>query len=461
MKIQSIKVENFMGISNLSVTELGQVNQFFGENASGKTSLSSALKFAFEGTAKDKDCLRRGAKEGYVELTFKAKDQDFYLKRELPSGEVMLKINGAWMKDRKNAILKNLFGIHSFQPQNIVSPKERAKVFSSLVTEEFVMPTEIKKFENAVDYLPQDLDKKSPIECLNRIQTQLDLYRKITGREKKQAKAVYEECEASHKKAFTEAMELGTDFEKVRPLNELLAEKAKFDQRLQDAEGIEIEIRSKLNQVKELEAKKKFYEEQMSALKVNISNAGTKIEVFSQQVEELSRKVVSIEKPEELLLEIQIAKRKEEIQPLKNKAEKHKEIYKEKEAEYYNINGFLQDEYKKLYGRYIDPLKEKIPSLDYKDGVWLYEGNSIQSLSKSETMRLALDIKRSQGLESDIVVMDNAELFDEDIAKGLELNQEGTTYFLTKVGLPFDMEGTKTPMVKPVPMEENMDDLKI
>ena len=162
------------------------------------------------------------------------------------------------------------------------------------------------------------------------------------------------------------------------------------------------------------------------------------------------------------MLQIEWAKKRSDLAPFKEKLEKNKKEFDNKEKEYYDINKFLTYDYQKLYSKYIEPLKQKIPAIDYLDGVWTFEGKAIESLSKSETMRLALDIKKVQGIDSDIIVIDNAELFDPETAKELQLNQQGATYIFTKVDKPFDIEGSKKiELESNEPVEETKYEIKI
>lgn len=82
--------------------------------------------------------------------------------------------------------------------------------------------------------------------------------------------------------------------------------------------------------------------------------------------------------------------------------------------------------------------------MSFTEGVWRYRGLDVKNLSRSETIDLSLKLIEAQGKTSNVVVVDNAEMFDKETIKRLSLNTKGTSFLLMKVGEAFNIEGSKT-----------------
>lgn len=442
MKIKKLSIKNFKGISNVDFHDLKQVIQFVGSNASGKTSIHDALQFLFSPGKTSASLVRQGERKAEVKMECEVKGQKIEILKHLTSeGKQALdiRINGEIYKDSKSVILKNLLGIASFQPDKIISPKERFNVFSSLIEEKFSYPTEIEFFE-ADDFLPskETLASENPIKALSSIENGLKNYRLIIGREKKSSKSLYEETRLNYAKKMEKIEKEKTTLNKkeIDPWEKLIEKKASYDS----------EAQNYLKNKTELENNKG----ELKLLTLQIEDLNKKLQDLTIQkrvVESDIKKTESNLKPPgeypgSLILEIKISEMINESKKLKDNLDEYERDFNLKESKYSEINSFLQNDFCNLYGKYIKSIQKQIPEIDFQEGNWLYKGKNIETLSRSETMTLALQLVEAQGRDSNIVAVDNAEMFDDETAGILSIKTPGTTFCLFKVGEPFNLESS-------------------
>ena len=117
-----IGIKNFLSIADVEI-KAGKINQVFGKNNQGKTSIIKAIEFAFKGST-DPDLIRSGEESAEVVLELK---DNMVISRKLNSaGKQTLSVTKAGMKAQgPQSYLSQLFEGISFNPLEILDPKSR------------------------------------------------------------------------------------------------------------------------------------------------------------------------------------------------------------------------------------------------------------------------------------------------------------------------------------------------
>jgi len=94
--------------------------------------------------------------------------------------------------------------------------------------------------------------------------------------------------------------------------------------------------------------------------------------------------------------------------------------------------------------------KLPIEGLTYKDENFYLDGSTIENLSSSKAMKLAVAIARTLAGPTKLICIDGAELLDDETYEALrnEIDNDGFTYFITKVGEAFDHPADKVVTMK-------------
>lgn len=134
---------------------------------------------------------------------------------------------------------------------------------------------------------------------------------------------------------------------------------------------------------------------------------------------------------------------------------KQTDMIAEMEAEYLRANHFAES-----LGQVVGALAGKIKAdlmskaempiagLEYVDGEFKIDGANVDNLSSSKALKLAIGVSRKLAKKTKIICIDGAELLDGETWQQLktEIEGDGFTYFVTKVGLPFVGDDTVIPM---------------
>ena len=429
MLVKRVKIENFGGIQSKEFKDLSQVNQVVGGNATGKTSFMEALKFCFHGTTKDKDKIFKGANSCLVEVEIDKNGIPVIVRNKIEDGKSKqeLCVDGGWQSKPGKELISQYVGMGSFNPIELVDEKKRNKAFANLIKTSFEMPKEVDPFkEKAGSLLPPEKELKdlNPIDALIKLQQGLEVYRKAVYREKQTAKSVRDDSDETFKRANQAVIDTGIDPHTLPGLDELKAQKADID--------------AKKIQASELKGKQNTYqalikqgELEVASLTEQLAKKKAELETHRKSLEELNQQVIEVkEAPEVLLKQINAREKLEESRIFEERYEEKKKEFVDKETEYAEINKFLREEYNNLFGKYILEIQLSLPKVGFKDGEWTYEGNPIKTLSRSETMRIGLDLIKAQGLKDNVICVDNFEMFDKKTASELGWDESKGNCFL-------------------------------
>lgn len=98
-----------------------------------------------------------------------------------------------------------------------------------------------------------------------------------------------------------------------------------------------------------------------------------------------------------------------------------------------------------IRARLMSTVEMPVVGLEYKGGEFLVDGVPVDNLSSSKALKLAIGVARKLAKKTRLICIDGAELLDQESFDAIcaETKDDGYVYFLTKVGEPFEGEGSK------------------
>lgn len=455
--IVSLKIKNFLSISDVEIHP-GQVNQICGNNNQGKTTVIRALEFAIKGAA-DKTLVQFGkdAAEVIVELA----DHTLIKRRVTAEGKQTVDVRKYGFKaSQAQSFLDALFGEEAFNPLSLLDPKRRNDAILQSIDLKVTPEMLAVEVGVAIDELPP-LDYNQHglkvLEQCHRFFYQRRAEANKVAEEKKKRWETYkadlppmpefEPLEIINAQLHGVALEMSALEErhykiKIEHQREKEA-RARFDAYCKKADEIDAEIK-KLN-------------EQVAILEARSAEAQKYIDAAEKEIPEaLEDDSHLVKRAQELKLEEQVLKGKIETNEKAQAVNKQYDLVCGLEKEYAAAKIFAQNltmRVEELAG----PIKQKIMAqtempiqgLAYVDGNFLINGITVDNLSASHAMKLSLAVARKLAKRTKLICLDGAEALDKDTYAALrkEMHNDGYTYFLTKVGEPFeatDMRRTDT-----------------
>ena len=128
MRITRIDIQNFLGISMLSVDELGKINVVTGDNGVGKSSVLKAITEAFRSSGVDPEIIHSGADNAEIIIKL---DCDIEIERSItPSGNTVKVTKDGEKITSPQKFLNSLYGPGVFNPIEFfqAKPPERRKM---------------------------------------------------------------------------------------------------------------------------------------------------------------------------------------------------------------------------------------------------------------------------------------------------------------------------------------------
>ena len=375
--IKSIEMFNFKCYKHKKIEfSIDQVNEIFGQNGVGKTSILDAIKFCIFGSKKDVNKIKKDYIRCKVITIFKDKNNEITISSNLDnidkkySCEIYL--NGNKIKS-PSTYIKQLFSIDSFDPKTILSDNEK---LLSLINIEFPKDELNKIPSKYLENYRVDTDSKSFKEIIN-LKKHLEQERRFCFREKSQKENTYKEL----------LVQFDNEKKNIKSLKE--------NENLESLKNIEMEL-------------KVSYEKQKANLE----------KIYLQKLSEIQLKIKESEKIQHLVEKGKI------INKLNDDMENSIENYKQ-------ICNIIKVNIKEMIIKSLIPIVEKVKGLEYDDDQFKFNNVPLSELSNSEKISLSLNlisIKENKTL----VVCDNMECFDSKSIN--KINWENLNALIFRVG---------------------------
>ncbi|NJM09410.1 MAG: AAA family ATPase [Bdellovibrionaceae bacterium] len=450
INVSVLRIKNFLSIADAEI-HLGQVNQVVGNNNQGKTTVLKALEFAFAGST-DGTMVRHG--EDRAEVIIELPDEAMRIQRKLsPEGAQSLDVKrGEFKVSRPQGVLDGLFSEASFNPVDLLDPKKRTDAILNS------MPISIAP-EELAEYLGVPVSALPPLD-----------YKQHGLRVLEAAHKFYFQRRAEANRDTKEKLSKYEAFKSELPLIPEAATLSRADK------FAEIELESKvLGRVKEQIAQVDLRIENARRAEAKVARYEGEIEFLDKEIAELEQKIQVLKKQREMGERLLADARAEvpralpdrsallaEAAESENRIAGHRQVIAEIEHAQsikrqhemvagYHAEATRAEEYAKGLDETVKALaggiKKKImsqvempvPGLEYVDGGFQIDGVPIDHLSTSKAMRLAIGVARKLSGPTKIICLDGAEALDQETYTALraEIEGDGYTYIITKVGEPF------------------------
>lgn len=458
MNIVKIQVKNFLSISDVEITP-GQVNQIVGMNSQGKTSIIRAIEFAAQGSS-DVSIIKHGETEAEVIIEI---DDGTKIKRTLnEDGKQKLDVRKEEFKAASpQAILDNLFKSHAFNPIELLDPKKRVEAIMKTIQlplteaqmiEMLDLPPEVMP---SIDYSQHGLKvieqlykyfygrraeaNKAAAEKRARFETyQKDLPQGVTAPERTREQIRSEIQTLNENEGFLKAKINGID-DYVRTVKQKEDAYYEADKNVKKAEADLEKAKAALETgTKYLEAMRGAVHEALN----EVESMRAKIPDATALTKERGDIQVRIEEKKALIKEHDNF---EFVERMKAQLAQHEEDMLKAE----NFATSLSVTVDKLKGEVKEKLMSQVEmpvaGLSFNEGEFTLEGAKIENLSTSKSIRLAVSLARKLSGKAKIICVDGAEALDEETYAAFrdEVDADGFTYFLTRVGVPFAKPGDK------------------
>lgn len=387
-----------------------KVNEIFGPNASGKTSIAQALQFSFFGSKRDVHKISTGKTSMQVSTTLSDGQNEIVVTSRIENDKYHCSVfmDGKKVKS-PSTFIKQLLGLDSFDPRQLLSAKNEN--FLSLLNIKF-SPELFSKFPKEV--LEQVNLQGNSFDEINKLKKAMEQERQLKYREKKQKESSYnemmdalakEEAELSEKHGQISSLKTEAEYEKeISKVKQAYlidrgTEEKEMRERIKNSEEkINKLIREKEKEIEELSNKKqKYFDDQHAEFRVYVER---KEKDENTLISEIKRKQILAQTVEGL------SKRKTFIKKLETEWDKVKD-------EYDHLQHLIKVELKNIVSTLIKPVSDYIPELSYDSEIdsLTYQGKIVSELSQSESINLAIRLMSLKDPNS-LIVCDNMECFD-------------------------------------------------
>lgn len=450
MQLVRLAIKNFLSISDAELKP-GQINQIVGKNNQGKTTILRALEAALKGTT-DGSVVKRGETDAEIILEF----DEISIRRRIKSdGKQTVSVKkGDMSANSPQAYLNQLLDGTSLNPLELLDPKKRTEYLLKCIDIR-VTPKDLKEVVG---------DCPVPLPPLEFDQHGLKV------------------AEHAHRFFYQRRAEANKDFQAKQKTWEV--KKAELPP-LPEFEGSEDELKAAADEVR---AEIRRENNKMEHMKVYETRLEKAVKAVAGNRNQQAEARVTISNLEEQLLQARshlrdLETRELELEKQKDEAESELNVIRPDASHLNALNDRLaglqadltaRSEARALRARYeaVDTLKADadkarafakaldgvvervgagfrealmkkaelpVDGLTYEGGAFFLDGFSIDNLSSSKAMKLAVGVARKMASKTKLICIDGAELLDEESYAALreEIDGDGFTYFITKVGEAF------------------------
>ena len=444
-KLTEIIIRDFKNIKN-KVFKLAHLNDFYGANKVGKSSILEAVHFAFEGGKNDVDKIRVGAQKAIVELKGTKGDLDLESKTTLNTAGNLYctaKLGGKRLNNPRS-FLTNLFGFGTFNPRAMLDKKGRTERLLQLI------PLRVKKEDLSLPGLKEfpirDLSafnfNRHAFYVLEALDKDLRDTRWMKGREKD----LFEKSIAKRTQDLNhEVSQFKQHYDNKNPYSDY----AVGDEIIGKMKRIEIQKEQLILDDKKARESLAEYKSEKDSLNQSIQKSKEAVQKFKQDIQDLKNKITqqterihemesNIAKDNDIIEKLEkdmqglpgrindyndqinkikqsltISRSAEKIKQTKADIEKEEKELIDKTEDWKKWEDLVKVSFPALREKVLEPIKEKVPGLNFSGGNFTYNGIPIDTLSGSEVIALSLKLMCLQE-KSNFLLINEAECLDKN-----------------------------------------------
>ena len=471
VSLKKITIRNFKGLKEISLP-LKKMNEFYGKNQTGKTSVLDAVRFVFSGKKNDQTKVRVGEDKAEVEMELTENGVPILVKTKIEkdgSPSWTMKMKGV-KKSNPREILKRMFSFGTFNPREMVTGKDRLARLLQLIPLKLdhkdllmsnnkpfpIQDREGLDFDLHAYQVLKDVEKDLRAQRHSLFQKKDILSKALDKKVNDYENTVLRfkekhdnqdpiEYEGTH---VRHALNLSEHNQKIDRLveksnqkeSELMAKKQAVFQYDNDIESrresfqktsndlkrakdfivkAEKELIEKKDLLRQAEKRKKNLAEEMSQIESEISSCKENYERLNKQTNDFSASLL-------VAKDAQVIKdKKKEIQ--NDRAESDLAVSEWKEAD-----RIVKSEFNIFMEKTLKPIQEKVPGLSIKDGEFRLNGVSLDELSGSEVIKLGIELMRLENNGSNLILINEAEALDLETLR--EMDFENEQVLIARVG---------------------------
>lgn len=475
--IVRIGIKNFLKIEDVDITP-GHVNQVVGKNNQGKTTVLKALEWAIEGGT-DIRVIREGQES--AEVVVELSDETTIRRRITAKGTTSLDVRREGFKaPSPQSFLDAIFDRSSFNPLDLLDPKKRTDAILSSIDVKVDPITMADRLGIQVTELPPVPFEQHGLKVIEQLHKYFYQRRAEANKDALDKKNRWE----AHKNGFVPAEKPKMEVKEIQlrreSCNQVITDTTTRISLERNAKGRLEAAKSKVisyaNAMTEIENEKQAYlktsaaEWQQLKSKIQALEAEwkLKVEAFDKRLEDGNRFVEDAKK------DIPSTTADHSEMYLKDQNDARVELSQldaaEKEIDAFNANtrqaamienlraealkaATFAEQIGERVTELAGPIKRDamaaaempVTGLEYVDGEFRVDGSSIENLSSSKAMVLAIGIARKHAKKSRLICIDGAEALDSEAYDALraEIEGDGFTYVFTKVGDAFTHDADK------------------
>ena len=461
--LSNVRLINFK-IHDDFIFNIHQLNDIYGQNRVGKSSIVQAIETCLFPSKKDVDKIKHGKDFCELIVTFEVEEDG-----EIKSLTFSTKIskNGTiYTKDKYNdVLLKKVSGIRSslvsvgtFDPRKLLDKKDRTQYLLK------ILPLKIKKEEllkhlelmneKAEQYKDDAIYKNNGFMILKDFEAYIRNIRHSKGLVKEERLKSYEKRNKDYKNYYCEYEEKHGQFLQNIPelKQQIYSSKEKYKLQKDQIGKIKEKITINENSIIEQEKTTRNFDKIINDCNESIKDITQKMENLINSEKE---KIINFEKQkiqsESMLKQMLRQKEENNTQLLKinkdfedttktlleqdeslerihwqekliDQKQQLKNEYIEVESalkEWGLLDNYIKNEFKDYKLKKIDECLSKIESLEYKDNKFIWNNTFLNELSDSEIVELGMKISCLDEQGSNFISIDCAESLDENICKNV------------------------------------------
>lgn len=449
MSVVKLSIKNFLSIADVEI-QPGKLNQIYGANNQGKTTVLKALEFAFKGST-DGSMVKHGNEQAEVVVEL----DDMVIKRKLSSkGDQKVEVSrGGFKADKPQAFLNGLFDGMSFNPLEILDPKSRKQFILKALNLKMTKEELSSVSGVAAEELPP-VDFENTLTAIDQVHKYFYARRaeaNKTAAEKKRRWETYAKDLPPDREPPKTRQEIN---EKASSLNASLVAQEKALSEIEAQERAQRASKEKVERYaaelvkiqSEIDSLQAEYGRRHAVLLERLENGKAAVQEAKKDSFEIEGKekvqgeIAGLKKAlSELSLEEKSLETYEAQQKQRKAVEEMERDFKNSEEQAREIDAKVSSFGPGLAQKIIERAELPIQGLSYEEGEFRLNGSSLDHLSSSAALKLALALVKKLSGKTKLICIDGAELLDEEAFKTLqeEIKGDDFTYFFTKVGEPF------------------------